>query len=253
MGQDRGNFGQLDSPRKGVSGTNNILALNIAEGLDHQLTPFVFATNQAVTKDCGSTNKGFITGAYPDNVSQDGRNCIQGQTGNDGKSIYEGLIAGTEGKPGRLSVTRPGNSTSPLCVGRANLVFGSSTINNDLLSCFLRNGATKEQLASNEGVTEAMLDPSIVDSPRLVWLPVVYATDRAQKNFQPILEFVPAFITDETQSAGPSADNGLQVNGNSVKVMSVFVFNKDALPLPAQSPSVKYNGTLLRSIVRLVN
>ena len=253
MGQDRGNFGQLDSPRKGLSGSNNKrLALNVAEGLDHQLVPFQFAPGQTPSKDCGSSNKGYITGAQPDNVSLDGRNCIQSDTGNDGPSIYDGMIAGVDGKPGRLSIARPGNSTSPLCVGRSNMVIGSATINNDLLSCFLRNGATLADVVSSDGANESMLDPSVLESPRMVWLPVVYATDRAQKNFQPILEFVPAFITDETQTAGPSVHNGLEVNGSSVKVMSVFVFDKDALPLDFRAPTVTY-GPLLRSIVRLVN
>ena len=260
MGQDRGNFGQLDSPRKGMSGNNNQrLALNIAEGLDHQLVPFVFAPGQAETKDCGSSNKGFIVGAQPDTVSQDGRNCIQGGTGNDGPSIYDGLIGGTGGVPGRLSVSRTGNSTSSLCPGRSNVAVGSSMINNDLLSCFLRTKAdgtkyTLADIAQSEGVTEEMLDPAVLNSPRMVWLPVVYASDRAQKNFQPVLEFVPAFITDETQTAGASANNGLQVNGNSVKTMNVFVLSKDALPLDFRAPTVNYNPNgLLRSIVRLVD
>ena len=98
-----------------------------------------------------------------------------------------------------------------------------------------------------------MLDPAVVDSPRFVWLPVVYATDRAQKDFQPILEFVPAFITDETQTTAATADNGVEISGNSVKALTLFCFNKEALPLNAQSPTVTYGSTRLRSIVRLVD
>ena len=91
----------------------------------------------------------------------------------------------------------------------------------------------------------------MVDSPRFVWLPVVYATDRAQKNYQPILEFVPAFVTDETQATAATSDNGLEISGNSVKVFHVFCFNKDALPLNARTPTTTY-GPALRSVVRLV-
>ncbi|WP_372736238.1 hypothetical protein [Nocardioides sp.] len=251
IGQDRGNFGQLDSPRKdlGTGQTNKRLALNIAEGLDHQLVPFVFASGQAPVKECGSQGKGYITGSQLDDVAQDGRNCIQGDTGNDGPAIYDGLIGGIDGHAGRLSVTRPGNQTT--CPGRFDRVIGASTINNDVLSCFLRNGATLADLAQPTGVTEAMLDPRVVDSPRFVWLPVVYANDRAQKNFQPILDFVPAFITDETQTSVASADNGVQVNGNSVKTLNVFCFNIEALPVDSRSATTNYN-TALRSTVRLV-
>ncbi len=114
-------------------------------------------------------------------------------------------------------------------------------MNNDRLSCFLRNGATLARLAMDTGVTQTMLDPRVVDSPRFVWLPVVEATDRAQKNFQPIRDFVPAFITDETTTseATVNAVNGLEINGNSVKVLHVFVFNKGC-------PARRREGTVHR-------
>jgi Flp pilus assembly protein TadG len=252
VGQDRGNFGQLDSPRRnlGSGQTNKRLAINIAEGLDHQLVPFTFAPSQPVTKECGKTSSGFIDGAEPDNIAIDGRNCILGDTGNDGPAIYDGLVGGVDGFAGRLSTSRPGNTTT--CPGRSDLAINGHGTNNDVLSCFLRNGATLDDLAQSTGVTQSMLDPSVVDSPRFVWLPVVYANDRAQKNFQPIKEFVAAFITDETQTAAASADNGLEINGNSVSVLTIFCFNKEALPLDAQSPTTTY-GPQLKSTVRLVD
>jgi hypothetical protein len=67
------------------------------------------------------------------------------------------------------------------------------------------------------------------------------------------MEFVPAFITDETQTSDATSNNGLDINGNSVKTMTLFCFSKDALPLDAQSPTVKYGNSNLRSIVRLVD
>jgi hypothetical protein len=226
------------------------LAMNIAEGLDHQLVPFVFAPAQTPTKDCGKSGTGFIDGAAPDDVSLDGRNCIRGDTGNDGPAIFDGLVAGVDSSPGRLSTTRPGNNTT--CPNRSDLVIGGHGVNNDVLSCFLRNGATLADIAEPTGVDQSMLDASVVDSPRFVWLPVVYANDRAQKNFQPIVEFVAAFITDETQTTAATSDNGIKTNGNSVKVLTLFCFNKEALPLDAQSPTVEYHESL-KSIVRLVD
>lgn len=246
VGQDRGNFGQLDSPRRdGLTGQRR-LAANIAGGLDHQLVPYSFAVGQTVTKECGSGSS-WISGAVPDDQPLDGRNCILGDTGNDGPALYDGFVSGTGSRPGRLDV-RNGATT---CPGRGDLVVGSVRLNNDVLSCFLRNGATLDSL-TRTGVSATMLAPEVVDSPRLVWLPVVYATDRAQKRFQPILDFVPGFLTDETQSSAASASNGLAINGNSVKALQVFVFDKAALPVDAQAPTVAYDADLGPSIVRLV-
>lgn len=249
VGQDRGNFGQLDSPRRDGSTGNKLLARNVAMGLDHQLVPFLAPADVILPKDCGSTNKGFITGAQPDNTSTDGRNCIIGDTGNDGPAIFDGLVSGIDGVAGRLSAT----AHPTTCPNRSNASVGGFTVNNDVLSCFLRNGATLSSIAQPTGVTGAMLDPLVVESPRFVWLPVVVATDRAQKNFQPILDFVPAFITDETQTTSASAANGLDINGNSVQTLHVFTFSKDALPIDEQSTSIDYQPLMHQSIVRLVD
>lgn len=265
VGQNRGNFGELDSPRKDATQRQEVLARNLALGPDHQFVPYDFG-DTTPSKDCGSPNKPLLPGAAFDDEPIDGRNCIKGDTGNDGPGTYEGLISGVgAGVPGRLDASVSGRSTSAQCAahGRQNAEIGGVPINNDVLSCYLRNGATLDSLASPTGVTPAMLDPAVVDSARFVWLPVVVATDRAQKDYQPILDFAPAFITDETQvndagaqvgsdNSNATAANGLQVSGNSVKSMQVFVFNKAALPLDAQTPTVAYSDTYGDSVVRLV-
>lgn len=250
VGQDRGNFGQLDSPRKDASNKQDRLALNLAKGLDHQLVPFVFASDADTTKDCGKVGDS-IAGAQLDSTPIDGRNCIQGDTGNDGPALYDGLVSGLLGEKGRLDVSR-GATSCPADPSRTNTSIGSTTVNNDVLSCFLTNGATLTDITQTSGVDSSMIDPSIVDSPRFVWLPVVYANDRAQKNYQPILEFAPAFITDETQTTPATAENGLEINGNSVKVLHTFTFNKAALPIDEQSPTIDYEPVVGGSIVRLI-
>ena len=167
--------------------------LNIAEGIDHQLMPYVFPSTMAATKDCGSGSS-LLPGAKLDNqggTSGNGANCIKGDTGNDGPKTYDGLVAGVDGHAGRLDASRGATS----CPSRSNLSASGKLINNDTLDCFLRNGATKSQIASDTGVNTNMLDPAIKRSPRFVYLPVVYANDRAQKGFQPIQQFVPGFIT----------------------------------------------------------
>ncbi|VXB77845.1 hypothetical protein [Nocardioides sp. AX2bis] len=247
-GQDRGNFGQLLSPRKDV-GAKQSLALNMALGLDHVLVPFDF-TARTPTKSC-TAGGGLISGAVPDSVSRDGNNCIEGDTGNDGPRLFDGLVTGTGGHPGRLDVVN-GPTT---CAGRSDRVVGGRAVNNDLLSCFLRGGASLATISQDSGVTTDMLDARVLDSPRFVWLPLVVATDRAQKDFQPILDFVPAFITSETTTvngASTPAENGVEVNGNSVKVIRLFAFNKDALPVAERSPTTSYRPELGRPLVRLV-
>ncbi|MBB6626553.1 pilus assembly protein [Nocardioides sp. KIGAM211] len=256
VGQDRGNFGQLDSPRADGSSTQRRLARNIAGGIDHQLAPFVFAPSQTPSKDCGTTQHGFLAGAQPDIVSSSDppRNCIVGDTGNDGPALYDGLLTGADnGEAGRLAASRG----TTRCAGRSNVTIGGVSINNDVLSCFLRNGATLADITKEDGVTQAMLDPAVVKSPRFVWLPVVLANDRAQKGFQPIVDFVPAFITNETQTTAAVDDgsgnrNGVQINGHSVSVLRVLTFNKAALPVDEQSTTIDFDPRVGQSIVRLV-
>lgn len=248
VGQDRGNFGQLDAPRLEGGTKQARLARNIALGMDHELVPYVFAPGQTEKKDCGSLGS-LLPGAQLDEISRPGNNCITGDTGNDGPKMMDGLVSGIAGgPPGRLNVVN-GATT---CPGRSNLNLGGVLINNDTLSCFLRHDADLTDIAQSTGVTTAMLDPAVMKSPRFVWLPVVYATDRAQKNYQPIRQFVPGFITDETQTTAATLTNGLEINGNSVSVLKVFTFNRDALPTIETSDTTNYSPNVGGGIVRLV-
>ncbi len=249
-GSDRGNFGQMDSPRS-AGGLNHQreLGMNIAEGLDHDLYPY----RNAGQVSCQSPA---LPDAQLDDTSRDGNNCITASPGNDGPWIYAGLIDGKNlpVATGRLDVAR--GATKSGCNG-GNTAIGGVTINNDLLSCYLRDGYDLADLTASSGVTHDMLDASIVDSPRFVWLPVVYALDRSRKDFQPILKFVPGMITDETAgdngTSNATSDNGIQVNGNSVKKLNVFTFNPKALPDSAQSPVMEYDPAFGRETVRLID
>lgn len=239
----QGNFGQLDSPRTDESRNQWVFAKNIATGLDHQITPFI----DAPSNSCGRRD-GEVAGAVLDNVSLDGRNCITGSTGNDGPFMMKGLVTGIDGVPGRLNASQ---GPTPPCTRPAATVQGVQ-INNDVLSCFVPAPYTLADLTQPGAVvTEDMLDPRVVDSPRFVWVPVVYAGNRAQKDFQPIRSFVPGFITDETETTGATADNGLVTNGNSVESLQVFLFNEFSLPVDERSDTIGYRPEL-RSIVRLV-
>lgn len=249
VGSDRGNFGQLMSPRDGAYNHQRDLALNIAEGLDHQLVPYP----SAPADNC--ENPSLLPKAQLDDASTDGNNCIQGSTGNDGPYLYEGLIAGVKhtSVKGRLDVSR--GATKDGCNG-GNATIDSKSINNDLLSCYLEDGFSLSQLVT-DSAHDGMLDPSVTDSPRFVWMPVVYADDRAIKDFQPLLKFVPGFITDETvatnSSSNATAENGISVNGNSVKSLKVFTFHPNALRESDRSPVTGYDPVLERDTLRLID
>ena len=248
VGQDRGNFGQLDSPRYDGGSKQTRFAENIAKGIDHMLAPYVFADGQTERKQCDEPGY-VLPGAQLDDTPRNGNNCIVGDTGNDGPKTYDGLVTGLgDGTPGRLEVVH-GHTT---CDERSDVSMSGHLVNNDVLSCFLRNGATLASITATTGVTTSMLDPAVMDSPRFVWLPVVYAYDRAQKSFQPIRTFVPGFITDETQTTEATSSNGLDLDGNSVKVLHVFTFNRDALPPLEDSRTTDYNASMGGAIVRLV-
>lgn len=250
-GQDRGNFGQLLSPRDGgPSGRQDILELNVALGLDHQVTRFRWGASQTRTDDCGTENPGpFIANAQPDtaSISDPPRNCIIGDTGNDGPSLFKGLVSGVGTHKGRLDA----NGSLHKCPGRSPIPMGGTTIDNDVLSCFLTGSATLAQLLLPTA-TEGLLDPTVVNSPRFIWLPVVHATDREERHFQPIVDFVPGFITDETALTSATADNGLEVNGNSIESFSIFTFNRAVLPINERGPSEDYDPSVEEAIVRLV-
>ncbi|ROR92143.1 TadE/TadG family type IV pilus assembly protein [Nocardioides aurantiacus] len=254
VGQDRGNFGQLESPRADESNAQRAFARNVAAGLDHQLRTYTFPPTLAETKDCGS-GASTLPGARLDTqggAAGDGANCIRGDTGNDGPKTYDGLVAGVDTLRGRLDAA---NGTTT-CAGRSNLTVGGRLVNNDSLRCFLRGSTTLADIASDTGVTDAMLDESIKRSPRFVYLPVVYPNDRAQKGYQPIRGFVPGFVTEETVTAGPNDAsghvNGLEINGNSVKVLHVFTFNPAAVPTTETDETVSYDAAVEDTIVRLV-
>lgn len=263
-GQDRGNFGQLNSPRTGFGGNDtgsrgNRLLANMLYGLDHQLVPHPNATQDS----CETPP---LANSQYDSAVQYGNNCIIGDTGNDGSKFADALINGSGGQPGRLDASN--GDTYSGCSGRSNTNVGGRLLNYDDISCFLQDkpdGTSYTALDVTQATaTRDMLDPAIVNSPRFVWIPVVYAGDRSIKDFQPILRFVPGLIT--SQNTTTSADdfdastgfqNGVECNGgsgncNSLSAIRIFTFNPRAVPNLSDSPVVDYDPTIGREVVKLV-
>jgi hypothetical protein len=254
VGQDRGNFGQLDSPRND-SANKTALAMNMAVGLDHRLALYdgPLSPTQKECADKNGHNNIDPSHVLLDNDTVGPNNCIIADSGNDGPAFYEGLIAGVSSPSavGRLDVAN--GHTKPGCGSpeRADLNVNGHMINNDELSCYLTNGATLADLDS-PNATSDMLDQSIAKSPRLVYLPVVLANDRAQKGFQPIIGYVAGFITDEDYGTEATSSNGLTLNGNSVATIRVFVFNASTIINDPNNPDQEYNPALGKPVIRLI-
>jgi hypothetical protein len=67
-----------------------------------------------------------------------------------------------------------------------------------------------------------------------------------------IIDFRPAFITDETATTAATADNGVTIQNNDVKTMKVFFFSYWALPQGAPGPMIDYLGVGPK-VVHLIN
>lgn len=241
----RGNFGQLRSPRQGVSDAS-AYKLNVALGLDHELVPFPGA---ASPYECRSDND--PSGAQVDNASRPGNNCLYVDPGNDPNGLTDGLLHGVGSDvDGRLEVD---DSTPPSACGRPTKDRAGTTINDDVLSCYLKPGYTLADIAKDSGVPEGALNDTILDSPRFFWAPVVYADGREEKKFLAIKTFAPVFLTDETVSTVATPDNGIVLNSSGkVRSIQLFAFNPAALPVKPNADTVAYEGGE-RQTVRLVD
>ena len=244
----RGNFGQLDSPRtRGPETSGNkqtVYALNVAYGLDHKLTTFP----DPASFECHGDNN--PEGALvDDDPSEDGRNCLYVDPGNDPQGLTDGLLGGGRISQGKGRLEKP---TNPRC-NRQDYLLGNHNYNNDTLSCFLKPGYSLADIAKDDGVPLDALDESIFDSPRFFWVAVVHQDDRMLKKYLAIKTFAPVFITDETVSTPATIDNGLVLNGGGkLKSMQLFGFNADALPVKPNADTTDYEiGT--RKAVRLIH
>ena len=133
-----GNFGQLNSPRVDTNQLQLALAKNIALGNDHLVC--LDPESPPSSNNCGQNEAHKISGARLDTESRDNNNCVDVQQGNDGGALTDGLVTGGSGFKGRLDASKPDGHTT--CPSRGDVTVKGTSINNDVLSCFLRNGAT---------------------------------------------------------------------------------------------------------------
>ena len=240
----RGNFGQLDSPRDDSGQKQTVYARNVAYGLDHQLATFPAPASPQCSSD-GNPFGALIDDAPP----ADGRNCLYVDPGNDPQGLTDGMLGGGRIPQGQGRLEKP---TNPRCQ-RNDYLLGGHNYNNDTLRCYLKPGYTLADIAKDSDVPYDALDSSIFDSPRFFWVAVVHQGDRLLKKYLAIKTFAPVFLTDETLSTQATGNNGLILNGGGkVQSLQVFGFNADALPVKPNGDTADYQ-TGSRKVVRLID
>jgi hypothetical protein len=169
----------------------------------------------------------------------------------------DGLIQGKGGLPGRLDTDSTSNCSRTGSSSRTPGTIKGKHINDDLLSCFIVNGASIGDLvsASPEGVQALSAD--IYESPRFFWLPVLDTDPSTGKTSWPIIDFRPGFITDQALSAtndapgSISAFNGLEEEPAGIREVRVVLFDELSLPefAPATGGEEDYTGSGPKAIV----
>lgn len=266
-GSQTGNFGTLDLHNDSVGapqGTGDNVAYNIAAGLQHQLAPYKLAASPWTCGKAGGSPAG--TTVWP----ADPTNCIATQTGSvSGDDAYSGLVDPQWNNPAPVTgllrnVTTGGCNGAP-----ATSLFNNKLINNDTLSCFFTDAAALAGTTvgdvdnANYTLSQPAFSSSIWLSPRFVWIPVIACPCTGNSTNYEIIDFRPAFITDQVNSATKSTAltsctntvcNGLTLggNGHSIAPLKVVLLNIASLPPPPSGgPVSPYNG-IGPPIVRLV-
>jgi len=242
QGSSAGNFGTLKLSNHVGGGMDNMGAANVALGLDHTLAPYPVA-GRLPDGTCSSSQTTSVL--WP----SEGTNCVDTDTGMSSKVATDGFVKGGSWGPGLLAKssydTRCGPGGTP-----AWTVWSGTQINNDVLTCFFTDPALHIADVANKSYAGGpVFSSDIYSSPRFGYVPVlpVQPANGGSKNYQ-IIDFRPAFITDQPASAmkgdGPgTANNGLINDKGKARAVQVVFLNARALPPPpVTGGTVAYTG-----------
>ncbi|MGN6131896.1 MAG: hypothetical protein ACTHOK_16260, partial [Nocardioidaceae bacterium] len=213
-----GNFGQLNFGD--VNNPNEDIAQVFKKGPAKNIVAYPGSFSPAQCD--GSSSDEVIYNHIVDNA-----NCVETEPGFKPNAATDGLISQTD--------SRLRKSTSPLC-GSSQTTAGGYPINNDYLSCFLKDDTTTlGTIESGSYDGGPVLSPDIVKSPRFFIVPVFAADPGNGKKAFKITGFRPAFLTDQpasaTRNTGPNAGNGITTCcGNKVQSLNFILFSEKALP-----------------------
>ncbi len=254
VGPASGNFGSIDIPWGGNDG--NDLTKNIKDGLrpPTTLNQYPSATLPADNTCQTLTSSGSIIST--DTLSKANTNCVQTVTGLKATDAYDGYLD-TGGK----LIT----DTSAACTAlgrplRRTLSTGES-VNDDLLSCFLKNDTLHlSDALTTTPASDPIFTQDIWKSPRLVIVPIIDHDPNGTK-WMPIKSFVPGFITDQPSGAsrqapipGTQTENGLVTqHPHKLRAIRVFFFDMDALPPPPDGSTLQDYFGVGKKIITMVN
>ncbi|GAA2150410.1 hypothetical protein GCM10009844_31310 [Nocardioides koreensis] len=245
---NEGNFGTIDVPR---SDPAHVVEMNIIWGVEPALEP-----HPSPTGECSSL-------ISENNNPVDGTNCVATEPGLKVAETNRGLITGVDADdPGRLDSASTSNCSRAHSDSRTSATILGTHINDDLLSCFISNGATIGDLVSSRDESDDgyhALSADIFNSPRFFWVPIFNSDPDTGKKYWPIKEFRPGFIseerlTDRRDAHGDITDlNGLvsDDSGHNIRELKVILFDRTALPdvAPTVGGEGDYTGAGPKAIV----
>lgn len=244
-GNRDGNFGTLAMPRdtNNSSNADGWIARNIAVGLQAPLSLDLFPMDPVPWLCHGGMAEAVISDSKTNR--NPGTNCLGTDTGMTHTNATPGFITGYGSEYEGLLDT---GSSSEDPDGSGGCAPDGSTdaldildrdVNNDLLTCFLTDNTTTLGDVARKGYTGgARFHPKIYESPRFAWVPVFkQETEQGSSNYHTIVDFRPAFITEQPMTAtkensavGTSTTNGLGVVGNKLETIKIIFLNVNALP-----------------------
>lgn len=266
--KNSGNFGSLDLSRDDVNQPSRYLVENMAQGIQHVLRQYPIP--RPVPPDgCAGKPEAVTDSGTPDETRE--INCLETDTGSDlAQKATDAFITGTaQGTPGRLDgEERP---TQDNCDPEKESeereledLPGEPTINNDVLSCFLKGTYTVGDVTKQHNAPVDAISPDIFNSPRFFWIPVLVADPSGGAGSYAIVDFRAVFITDQPDGASKSntmideeSDNGITMstNGRQIEKIRIRAINPVSLPPTAvglgPDNTVPYLGSGTK-ILRLV-
>ncbi|GAB3769832.1 hypothetical protein FB382_001483 [Nocardioides ginsengisegetis] len=244
--KNEGNFGTLDIPRTDTN--SNVLEWNMIKGIQPTL-----AIHPLPNGECSGQPGSVESTKTPVN----GTNCVSTEPGLKIAETNQGLITGAGGLKGRLDADSTSNCSRNGNSARTTTQIKGININDDLLTCFIINGASINDLVAGNSVGTGALSSDIFKSPRFFWLPVLDTDPSTGKKSWPIIGFRPGFISDQSLSAthaGPgsiSALDGLEQDSSGIRELKVILFDVKALPefAPTVGGESDYTGSGPKALV----
>lgn len=254
--KNQGDFGYLESPRADGTVNQEAYKRNIALGLDHGIAVYpggapalvaqgIPPAEDAAGKWDNTCVKYTATPPFYRDLIENRDvppNCLNIYPGDATQLANQGFVTGDDEYQGRLD--EPASEACGAAAVRTITIQDtggpeSFTINNDRLSCFLKDGVRFVDVFSPGALD--IVDGSILSSPRFMLVPVVHATAIPSNSEPAVIDYLAGMITAEQptstkDSPKPLPDNGVILANKSLGVIELTYFDTDALPEFVDSP-----------------